>query len=93
MHSLFFGDDFKRTRLFGDYPCVSGVAAGAVARSGVSHEIPEFKISGDRVWRDGMRGANADVVIVEIIGFEWPLLEILNGVISDERLIALPYSR
>ncbi len=37
-----------------------------------------------------MRGANADVVIVEIIGFEWPLLEILNGVISDERLIALP---
>src|SRR5260370_33287504 len=88
MHRLFLGDDFKRTRLFGDYPLVGGVTAAALARRGISDEIPDFKISGDRVWKGRMR--NANVVVVESKGSEGPLLEILNSIMSNERVIAPP---
>ena len=86
MHGLFLGDDFKRTRLFGDYPFLSGAAAVTPTRCGISDEKPDFKISGDRVWEGGMR--NANVAGSEGEGCDGPPLEISTSIISDERSIA-----
>jgi hypothetical protein len=88
MHSFFLGDDFKRTRLFGDYPFLPGAAAVTPTRRGISDEKPDFKISSDLVWYGGMR--NRNVAGSEGKGNEGPPLEISNSIIPDEHPIAPP---